>query len=156
MRIRNAQNMTEPDFWEQFFPAENAGNMPEIAVFADFHRTFSLYFIVFFHTKTLFITMPTIKLGSIVNKTGFCSRDFLKIAGTADFRRKNSISWILYFIFFHEILHTDAKWQYLKCDGARFSKNIYFWPKMPEKPVYWHFLEISSFVFPDFLPKDAY
>ena len=29
----------------------------------------------------------------------------------------------LYFIFFHEILHTDAKWQYLKCDGAQFSKN---------------------------------
>ena len=29
----------------------------------------------------------------------------------------------MYFIFFHEILHTDAKWQYLKCDGAWFSKK---------------------------------
>ena len=34
-------------FKENFFPAENAGNMPEIAVFADFVRTFSLYFVVF-------------------------------------------------------------------------------------------------------------
>ena len=31
----------------------------------------------------------------------------------------------LYFVFFHETLHTDAKWQYLKYDGARFSKNIF-------------------------------
>ena len=27
---------------------------------------------------------------------------------------------------------------------------------MPEKPVFWHFLEISSLVFSDFLLKDAY
>ena len=36
-----------PIFKENFFPAENAGNMPEIAVFADFHWTFSLYFVIF-------------------------------------------------------------------------------------------------------------
>ena len=47
MRISNAHNMAESDFWEKFFPAENAGNMPEIAVFADFARTFPLYFVVF-------------------------------------------------------------------------------------------------------------
>ena len=29
------------------FPVKNAGNMPEIAVFADFVRTFPLYFVVF-------------------------------------------------------------------------------------------------------------
>ena len=91
MRINNAQNMTESDFGQNFFPAENAGNMPEIAVFADFHRTFYLISL-FFHTKTLLITMSTIKHGSIVNKTDFCSWNFLKIAGTADFRRKNGIS----------------------------------------------------------------
>ena len=73
------------------FSAENAGNMPEIAVFADFYRTFSLISL-FFHTKILFITMPTIKHGSIVNKTDFCSRNSLKIAGTADFRRKSGMS----------------------------------------------------------------
>ena len=28
------------------FPAKNAGNMSEIAVFADFHGLFSLYFVV--------------------------------------------------------------------------------------------------------------
>ena len=78
--------------------------MPEIAVFADFYRTFSLISL-FFHTKILFITMPTIKHGSIVNKTDFCSRNSLKIAGTADFRRKNVFLEFLelYFIFFHEI-----------------------------------------------------
>ena len=36
----------------------------------------------------------------------------------------------LYFIFLHEILHTVAKWQCLKC--ARFLKNVFFRPKMPE------------------------
>ena len=70
MRIDNAQNMAESDFRENSFRAENAGNMPETAVFADFHRIFSLYFVVF-SQKTLFITMPTIKHGSIVNKTDF-------------------------------------------------------------------------------------
>ena len=80
-----------PIFEKNFFPAENAGNMPEMAVFADFHRTFFfLYFVVF--TQTQSITMSTIKHGSTVNLTDFCRRNFLKIAGTADFRRKNGIS----------------------------------------------------------------
>ena len=35
-----------PIFEKNSFPAENAGNMPEIAVFADFVRTFSLYFVI--------------------------------------------------------------------------------------------------------------
>ena len=66
MHISNAHNMAESDFYKKFFPAENTGNMPEIAVFADFVRTFPLYFVVF-HLKTLLITMPTIKHGSFVN-----------------------------------------------------------------------------------------
>ena len=63
----------------------------------------------------------------------------------------------LYFIFFHEILHTDVKWQYLKCDGARFSKKHFFPSEnagnIPEKPDFWHFFEISSIVFTRFLRK---
>ena len=43
MRINNAQNMTESDF----FPAENAGNMAEIAILANFHWIFSICFFVF-------------------------------------------------------------------------------------------------------------
>ena len=82
-------------FEKNFFPAENAGNMPEIAVFVDFHRTFS-YLSLFFHAKTLLITMPTIKHGSIVNKTDFCSRNSLKIAEKAVFLEFLE----LYFIFF--------------------------------------------------------
>ena len=56
--------------------------------------------------------MLTIKHGSFVNKTDFCSRNFLKIAGTADFRRKNGISWIYRAVLyiFQEILHTDAQY----------------------------------------------
>ena len=36
-----------PIYYKNFFPAENARNIPEIAVFADFVRTFSLNFVVF-------------------------------------------------------------------------------------------------------------
>ena len=36
-----------PIYDKDFFPAENTGNMPEIAVFADFGRTFPLYFVDF-------------------------------------------------------------------------------------------------------------
>ena len=42
MRISDAQNMAETMIFDKnSYPAENAGNLPEIAVFADFHRTFS-------------------------------------------------------------------------------------------------------------------
>ena len=109
--------------------------MPEIAVVADFVRTFSLYFVVFFHLKTL-ITIPTIKQGSFLSiKLIFVAGTFLKLPEQPIFVGK----WYflnffleLYFIFFHEIRHTDAKCQCLKCDRARFSKNVFFRPKMPE------------------------
>ena len=50
----------------------------------------------------------------------------------------------LYFIFFHEILHTDAKCQYLKYDRAWFSKTYFSGRKCrkSEKLVFWHFLKI--------------
>ena len=38
----------------------------------------------------------------------------------------------LYFIFFHEISHNHVKWQWLKLDQARFSKILFYRPKMPE------------------------
>ena len=38
---------SSPIFEKNSFPTENARNMPEIVVFADFVRTFSLYFVVF-------------------------------------------------------------------------------------------------------------
>ena len=121
-----------PILEKNFFPA---GNMPEIAVFADFRRTFS-YLSLFFHAKTLLITMPTIKHGSIVNKTDFWSRNFLKIAGTADFRRKNGISWIsrvVLYIFSWNFTH--------RCKMAM------------SKMFFWHFLEILPLVFSDFFAQ---
>ena len=38
-----------PIFEKIFFPTENSGSVPEIAVFEDFHWTFSLYLVVFSH-----------------------------------------------------------------------------------------------------------
>ena len=93
MRIRNAQNGLVWFLRKIFFQPK----VPEIcrkSLFLQIFLRLFPYFSLFFHTKTLLITMPTIKHGSIVNKTDFCSRNFLKIAGTADFRRKNGISWI--------------------------------------------------------------
>ena len=40
-------------FEKKFFPPENAGNIPEIAVFADFVRVFSSYFVVFSHKNII-------------------------------------------------------------------------------------------------------
>ena len=57
---------------------------------------------------------------------------------------------ILSFVF-SDFMHNDAKWQCPKCDRARFSKKKFFPAEnagnMPEKPVFGHFLEISSLVF---------
>ena len=196
--------MTEPDFRKTYFPAENAGNMPEKPVFWHFLEISSLVFCIFFaqrcviamlktwpssifkenffrkspflqifiglfpyiplffHTKILFITMPTINHGLIVNKTDFWSRNFLKIAGIADFRRKNGISWIsraLLNILSWNLAHwckmaTSKMWS-----SPIFKKRIL--PaenagNMPEKLVFWPFLKISSLVFSNFMHKDAY
>ena len=63
-------------------------------------------------------------------------------------------------LVFSDFWHEGAKWQCPKCDGVRFSKNIFFQAEnagnMPEKPVFWHILEISSLVFSDFLQKDLF
>ena len=86
--------MAESDFWEKFFFRPK---IPEICRKSPFLQIFIgliPYIFVVFHTKTLLITIPTIKNGSIVNKTDFWIRNFLKIAGTADFRRKSGISLI--------------------------------------------------------------
>ena len=42
-----------PIYKKIVFPTENAGNMPKIAVFADFRWTFSLYFVVFSHKNII-------------------------------------------------------------------------------------------------------
>ena len=64
----------------------------------------------------------------IVYKTDFWRQNFLKIARTAViFAGKTVFLYfiVLHFIFFHEILHNDAKWQYLKCDRAH-AKTYFF------------------------------
>ena len=117
-----------PIFGENFFPAENAGNCH----FTDFHRTFSLYFVVFSH-KNINNNAHHMH-GSFVNKTDFCSRNFLKVAGTADFCRKNGNSWISraeLYIFSWNLAHWSKMviskiWQ-----SPIFEKYI-FRPKFPE------------------------
>ena len=111
--------------------------MPEICLKSPFLQIFIGLFpniSLFFHRKTLLTTIPTIKHGSTVNKTDFWSRNCLKIAGTADFRRKNGISWIsraVLYIFSWNLAHR-CKLAMSKMWRARFSKNIFFRPKMPE------------------------
>ena len=130
--------------------------MPEICRKSPFLQIFIgllSYISLFFYTKTLLITILTIISGSIVNETDFWSQNFLKIAGTADFRRKNGISWIspaVLYIF---------SWSFAQCCKMAISKmwlspifEKHIFPaenagNMPEKPVFWHFLEISSLVF---------
>ena len=85
MCIRNAQNMAESDFREKFFPAENAGNIPEIAVFAHFPQTFTLHFVVF-HTKTLMIS-----LFSFV-------RSFVRFSGSYPLMSKFALSFLTFII----------------------------------------------------------
>ena len=162
MRISNAQNMAESDFWEKIFSGRKCRKYAGNRRFYRFSLDCFHILRCFFHTKTLLITIPTIKHSSIVNKTDFWSRNFLKIAGTADFCRKNSISWIsraVLYIFSWNFAHwckiaIPTMWR-----SPIFEKHIF--PaenagNIPEKPVFWHFLEISSLVFSDFLHKDAY
>ena len=105
-------------------------NSPFLQIFIGLFSYMSL----FFHSKILLITMHTIKHGSIVIKTFFEPGTFQKSPEQPIFAGKTIFLEFLelYFILFHEILHTDAKWQCLKCDGVRFCKNFFFWPKMPE------------------------
>ena len=86
-------NLTNRFARKNFFrsvESEMCRKSPFLQILFGFFPNISL----FFHTKTLLITIPTIKLFSIVKKTDFWSRNFLKIAGTANFCRKNGISWI--------------------------------------------------------------
>ena len=148
--------MAETGFWEKFFSGGKCWKYAGNRRFGRFSSDFFLMFLCFFHRKTLLITMPAIKHGSIVNKTDdFCCQNFLKITGTADFRRKNGISWIsravLYICSWNLSWNTVAKWWCPKCDFSGQKCRKYAW-----KPVFGHFLKISSLVFSDFLHKDAY
>ena len=66
----------------------------------------------------------------------------------------------LYFIFFHEILHTDENGNVQNVTEPDFRKTYFSGRKCRKYAgktgFFWHFLEISSFVFLDFLLKDAY
>ena len=143
-----SERWPSPIFEKHIFPAENAGNMPEIADFADFYWTFSLYFVVFSHK---IIINNNIHHQEWFN--WFWSPNFLKIVGTADFHRKNGISWIsqaALFIFSWNFAHL-CKMAIPKIRGRPIFKKHFFLAEnagnMPEKPVLWHFLEISSLVF---------
>ena len=101
-----------PIFEKNFFSAENTGNMPEIAVFADFVWVFSSYFVVFSHKN-------------IINRNThhqacFNCQKYLFLKSELSKNRRNSqfspekqyflnISSCTWY-FFHEILYTDAKW----------------------------------------------
>ena len=140
-------------FEKHFFPAENAGNRRFCRFSLDFFHIFRC-----FYTKTLLITIPTIKHGSIVNKTDFWSRNFLKIVGTADFRRKNGISWIsraVLYIYSWNFAHCCKMAMSKIWRRLIFEKHIFLAENAGNMPVFWHFFEISSLVFTDSLFNNA-
>ena len=127
MRFSNAQNMAESNFWEKIFSNRKCRKYVGNSRFCRFSSDYFLIFRCFFHTKTLLLTVPTIKHGSIVYKTDFCSRNFLKVAGTADFRRKNGISWISraeLYIFSWNFAHR-CKMAMSKMRGSPIFENIF-------------------------------
>ena len=156
------QNVTEPDFRENIFWAENAGNMPEKPVFWHFLEISSLVFSdilhidayqycrkcvknrflkkiffrpiepgicrkspffgfpwhffnltwFFLYRKRFLMVMFEMWQSLISNKIIFCNRNSLKIAGTAENRRKTVFLHFLklYSTDFHDFLHNDSKW----------------------------------------------
>ena len=112
---------------------------PLLQIFIELFPCISL----FFRTKL------TIKHGSIVNKTDFCSRNSLKIAGTADFCRRNGMSissCTLYFIMkFCTLMQNANVWNVTEPD---FRKNVFSRPKMPEICRKSPFLQILFGFFP--------
>ena len=120
--IAMAKIWPSPIFKKNFFPAENTGNRR----FCTFSLDFFCIFLVFF-------------TWNIVNSN---SQYFVKIAGTADFRRKNGISWIsqaVLNIFSWNLAHwckmiISKMWR-----RPIFEKHIFQVENagnMPEKPVY--------------------
>ena len=95
--------------------------MPEIAVFADFHPTFSLYFNNNDYHQAWFN----------YQKNWFLKPGLFKNRRAVDFRRKNGKSWISRAVLYI-LWRNFARWYKMarpkKCDRARFSKNIFFRP----------------------------
>ena len=103
MFISNAQNMVESDFWEKFFSDGKCRNYSGNRRFCIFSLNCFLLFRCFSH-KNIINNNVHHKAWFICQKTDFCSRNFLKVAGTADFRRKNGkIRLFLYIACFFSL-----------------------------------------------------
>ena len=92
--------------------------------FGHFSRFHHQFFLIFAQRCILamLITWPS----PIFDKNFFPAENTGNTPGKRYFL--NFSSCTLYFF----MKHTDAKWQCLKCDRARFLKNIFFRPKMLE------------------------
>ena len=97
--VSNAQNMAESDFEKIFFSGwkywKYAGNRR----FCRFSSDLFLIFRCFFSHKTLLISMLTINYVSIVNKTYFWSRNFLKLTGNRRFCRFSFDFFLIFLVF---------------------------------------------------------
>ena len=94
-----------PIFEKKFFPAENAGNMPEIAVFAYFVRVFSSYFVVFSH-KNIINSNTHYQACFNCQKNWFLKPELSKNCRNSQFSPEKTVflEYLeLYLIFFHEI-----------------------------------------------------
>ena len=122
--------------------------LPEVAVFADFVWFFSSYFAVFSHKNIINSNTYHQACFNCQKKTDFWSWNCLKIARTANFRWKNTISWIFWAVldFFS---WNFAPWckiiMFKMWQSPIFEKNIFVAKNagnIPKKMVFWHFLKI--------------
>ena len=149
--------MAESNFWEKFFSARKSRKYAGNRRFSGFSLDFLLIFRCFSHKNII--------NNNIHHQEWFnCQYNWFLLPelSTADFRRKNGISWIsraVLYIFSWKFAHwwkmiVPKMWRSLVFEKHFFpAENA---GNMPEKPGFWHFVEISSLVSSDFLHKDAY
>ena len=141
--------MTEPEFRKTFFPAKNAGNMPEKPVFGIFSR-FHHYFFLIFCTKT--------RISNTHNMTGsdfweifFSGRKHRKYDGNRRFCRFSLDFFLIFHCFFTQnIININAHHQFY----VSIVNKIYFGSRnsrfSPEKRYFLNFSSCTLYVFMKF------
>ena len=135
-------------------------NMPEIAVFANFVRVFSSYFVVFPH-KNIINNNTHHQACFNCHKNWFLMSELSKNRRNSQFSPEkqyflniSSCTWY----FFKKFLTLTQNDNVQNVTEPDFWKKYFSGRKCRKcagKTGFWHFLEILSSVFSDFLHKDA-
>ena len=146
-----------PIFEKNILSVENAGNHR----FADFVWVFSSYFVVFSH-KSIISSDTHHQACFDCRKNLFLKPELSKNRRNSQFSPEkqyflniSSCTWY-FFMKFRTLTQNDYVQNVTEPDF--FKKNF---PaenagNMPEKPVFWHFLEVLLLVFSDFLHQDVH